>query len=175
MAIKFRTSAGARPARRLVLAEGSERTARAKIPTARAVRRRPRLPSLKAVTRISFTQAYSRILFPAGEVPIALGPVLDHRGDCAFFILDELNPGSLHGEAFFRARDERDLSLSRIDHETVPFEEHHFARAPRAEWRRTGRSFISTGILSQEFGRNTKLLLELADQVWPVALVFTDI
>ena len=68
-------------------------------------------------------------LFPAWEVAIAFHPVLDHTGDCAFCILDELHAGSFHGEVGFRVRDERDLPAStRIDRKAAPFQETRLRR-----------------------------------------------
>src|SRR5579864_4805719 len=104
----------------------------------------------------------------AGEVPIALGPVLDHCGDCAFCILDEIDTGSFHGEAALRARYERDLSRSTgIDHQAAPFQGDNCC----GEY----GGLVSADILREDFGRNMNLLRALADQVLRVAFVFADI
>src|SRR5262249_35342921 len=110
--------------------------------------------------------AFCRSLSLANEVPIPLRPVLDHAGDCAACVLDELHTGSLHGEVVFRVRDERDLSRSWIDHESASFQGDHCAKCA---------AFVRTGVLSKDLGRNTKLLPSLPYQVWRIALVFTDI
>src|SRR3984893_7351630 len=109
-------------------------------------------------------------LLPAGEVPIAFRPMLDHCDDCARCILDELRPGSFHGEVVVRVRDEWDLARSRIDHQAVPFEGDHFGDSHD-----TTGCFISTGVLSKHLDRHLSLLPALADQVWRVTLVLTDI
>src|SRR6202035_6126552 len=93
------------------------------------------------------TGAVLEPLLPAGEVPIAFRPMLDHCGDCTFCILDELNTGPFHGEVVFRVRDEWDLARSRIDHQAIPFEGDHFRDSHD-----TAGCFISTGVLSKHLG-----------------------
>lgn len=62
---------------------------------------------------------HGKSLLPAREVSVALRPVLRHSHDCALCVLDKLHTGSFHGEAVFRVREQRDLALTRIDHEAA--------------------------------------------------------
>ena len=95
--------------------------------------------------------------------------MLDVPCDFAFGILDELYNRPFHAEAVFRLRDEWNLSGSaRIEHQMVGLQGHDDAL-------REPRTLISTDVLSQNFGGNTKLLLAFANEVWRVAFVFTNV
>src|SRR3954470_17712754 len=67
-----------------------------------------------------FRRWRSRSLTPS-VVPVAFGPMLDHVADGAICIADKIHTGPFHGEAAFGVRDQRDLGISRVDHETASF------------------------------------------------------
>ena len=74
----------------------------------------------------------------AGKGPIPLRPVLDHSGDSAFCILDELHAGSFHGEAF------SERAMSGILPAPGPGERLELLSSKRGHAVRTERLWLST-------------------------------